>query len=54
MAFEEGDDITVQPLLNNGAYITVCDEDGYNFIDIACQKGYIIVIRLQKNGADIT
>lgn len=55
MAFEYGHAITVQLLLNYGADITFCDENGYNSIDIACQNGnYIIVILLQNNGADIT
>eukprot|EP00105_Crassostrea_gigas_P038197 XP_019922345.1 PREDICTED: ankyrin-1-like [Crassostrea gigas] len=47
-------EITVQLLLDNGAYINLCDKDGASPLYMACQNGYDRTVELLlDNGADI-
>lgn len=53
-ASQEGHDSVVQILLNNGADVNLCANDGASPLLLACYNGHVnIVQHLLQNGADI-
>lgn len=54
LASHNGNDITVQLLLRNGADINWCKNDGSSSLDIACRNGHSSTVQLLlDNGAKI-